>query len=323
MSLPPWQQLPLDAALAIWRGGRLGHALLLCGPARIGKRAVAEALASRLLCMADHRQPACGHCRSCRAIHAGIHPDLLRVEFEINENTGKLRAEILVEQIRAISESLHRSADRGNTRVAIIDPADAMNPAAANAFLKTLEEPLEGRYLLLVCERPQRLPATVLSRCQRIVLSLPAAAVAQSWLQAQGHAGQEVETALAAASGHPGLACLWLREGGMALRAATLEDWQALAKGRVTPLELALRWLGDPQTTGQRLRFLADASAQQARWLAADPAGGAVELRAWTSWFDKINQLRAQLSAPLKHELMLAGLLHEGRSLPPPKEALR
>ncbi len=81
MSLAPWQQGPLERALAAWRAGRLGHALLLCGPEALGKRAVADALAARLLCEADPGEPACGRCRGCRLREAGTHPDLRILTF--------------------------------------------------------------------------------------------------------------------------------------------------------------------------------------------------------------------------------------------------
>lgn len=330
MTLAPWQQPVLDRALAAWRAGRLGHAQLLCGPEALGKRVVAEALAARLLCEAPNHEPACGHCRGCKLRLAGTHPDCRIVTFEEvpKSSPPRLRTEIVVEQVRAIGESMQMTAQRGGAQVVLFDPADALNTAAFNALLKTLEEPAERRYLLLLSSRPQRLPATIRSRCQRLELKLPEPALALDWLRAQGHAPESAATALAAAGGHPGWADAWLRDDRLALREATLRDWEAVARGRQAALAVAGRWLAESDTAALRLRFVADAAVALARaaitggpaplglTVPADPAKLVV-------WFDRINQLRRQLATPLRHELALAGLLLEWRDLLALKENAR
>lgn len=329
MSLTPWQQAPLERALAAWRVGRLGHAQLLCGPEGIGKSALAEALAARLLCEADPLQPACGRCRSCQLRRAGTHPDLQRLSFEEvpKSSPPRLRTELVVEQVRAAGAAMQMTAQRGGAQVLVIDPADALNSAAANALLKTLEEPAERRYLLLLSSRPQRLPATIRSRCQRIELALPAPAQALDWLRSQGHEAGAASAALTLAGGHPGLADAWLREGALALREATLRDWAAVGRGQRAALAVAQSWLAEPAQAGLRLRFVADAALELARGSAGMPMpagltapGDAAKL---ASWFDQLNHLRRQLSAPLKHELALAGLLLEWRRLLAPPETPR
>src|SRR5690606_39287788 len=99
-----------------------------------------------------------------------------------------------------------------------------MSDAAANALLKTLEEPVPGRYLWLLSANPARLPATIRSRCQRLEFRLPPADEAAAWLRARGHADGVATEALAAARGHPGLADAWLRDGGMSLRREVAAD---------------------------------------------------------------------------------------------------
>ncbi|WP_334132711.1 DNA polymerase III subunit delta' [Silanimonas lenta] len=317
--LAPWQQQRLDAALAAWRAGRLGHAQLLCGPEAIGKRAVAEALTARLLCEAAPALPACGECRSCRLLAAGSHPDFRLVTFEVNENTDKLRRELVVEQVRALSGSMQMTAQRGGAQVVLIDPADALNTAAANALLKTLEEPAPNRFLLLLSAEPQRLPATIRSRCQRLEFALPPRAEALAWLEAGGHAPARAAEALEAAAGHPGLADAWLRGGGLALREATLKEWAAVARGIASPLTTAQHWFAEPETAPLRLRFVADATLALARAAAGAPAPLGLtppgDLDKLARWFDSLNRLRQQLAAPLRHELALAGLLAEWRAL--------
>ena len=330
MSLAPWQQPVLDRALAAWRAGRLGHAQLLCGPEALGKRTVAEALAARLLCEAPIEQPTCGQCRACVLREAGTHPDrwLLGFEEVPGSSPPRLRSELVVEQVRRLGETLQMTAQRGGAQVVLIDPAEALNNAAANALLKTLEEPAERRYLLLLSSRPQRLPATIRSRCQRIELALPEPALALDWLRAWGHAAGPAATALAVAGGHPALADAWLGEDRLALREATLRDWEAVGQGRQAALAVAGAWLSEPATAALRLHFVADAAAALARAAATGgpaPAGLTVpaDLAKLVVWFDRINQLRRQLAIPLRHPLALAGLLLEWRGLLAPEKNAR
>src|SRR5687768_12956504 len=203
----PWQTRVYEQAAADLDAGRLGHGLLFCGPSQLGKRAVAERLAQRLLCT-DRRvdgEP-CGECRGCRLLAAGTHPDYQLISFVPNKEGTRLRTEIVIEQVRRLSEQMGLTPQYGGAQIAIIDPADAINHAACNALLKTLEEPVAGRYLWLVSAHPIRLSATIRSRCQRLEFRLPPHDEALAWLRAQSHAGKAAGEALEAARGHPGLA---------------------------------------------------------------------------------------------------------------------
>ncbi len=319
MILAPWQQRRLDLALAAWRAGRLGHAQLLCGPESLGKRAVADALAARLLCETDTTSPTCGECRGCRLRLAGTHPDLRVLTFEVNENTEKLRKELVVDQVRSLGQSMQLTAQRGGAQVVLIDPADALNTASANALLKTLEEPASNRYLLLISAQPQQLAATIRSRCQRIEFATPARAEAQAWMLAQGHPSDRIAEALDAAQGHPGLADAWLRAGLLSVRATTLKEWAGVARGIQAPLAVAQQWLAESELAALKLRFVADAALALARASAGAPAVAGLtppaDIDKLAAWFEQLNRLRLQLSAPLKHELALTGLLAEWRGL--------
>ena len=325
--LAPWQQQRLDTALAAWRAGRLGHAQLLCGPEQLGKRAVADALAARLLCEAPAGDPPCGRCRGCTLREAGTHPDFRLVTFEENPNTGKLRTELVIDQVRTLSGSMQMTAQRGGAQVVLVDPADALNTSAANALLKTLEEPADNRFLLLVSAAPQRLPATIRSRCQRIEFAMPDRDSALAWLQAQNHPAARAAEALEAAQGHPGLADAWLRAGHLALRDTTLKEWAGVARGISAPLGIAQQWMAEPELSALRLRFVADAAVALARGVAgAPPVAGLTapaDVDKLAAWFEQLNRLRLQLSAPLKHELALAGLLADWRDLMATKETRR
>lgn len=325
--MSPWQTRQFDSALAAWRAGRLGHAQLLCGPEALGKRDVAEALAARLLCEADPSLSTCGSCRSCQLRLAGTHPDFRVITLEENEKTGKLRAEIVIEQIRVLGEIMQMTSQRGGAQVVIIDPAELLNNAAANALLKTLEEPANNRFLLLVSAAPQRLSATIRSRCQRMEFALPEREEALTWLLAKGHESKQAAHALEAAQGHPGLADRWLAEGRLVLRDEVLRDLAALSRGTAAPLDVAQAWVADSALTALRLRFAADAALGVARSVAgaALPSGLTPprDVDKLGLWFEQMNRLRAQLAAPLKHELALAGLLGEWRSMQATTETRR
>jgi DNA polymerase-3 subunit delta' len=318
-ALAPWSRAVLERAQRAQADGRLGHALLLCGPQHMGKREVADRLAAWLLCRQRAGEDACGRCRSCELLAAGTHPDFLRLGFLPTDKGDKLRTELVVEQVRELSQWCELSAALGGAQVAIVEPADALNAAAANALLKTLEEPVPGRYLLLVSARPGRMPATLRSRCQRYEFRMPERDAALAWLRQQGHAGAAAESALDLAQGQPGLAARWLAEGGIALRDQVAAALEQLAQDRVGPVELAQRWLADDEA-GLRLRFAAEHALDRAgalHGLRAAPRGLTVpaDFHKLSAWFDAVNRLRDQLRAPLRHDLVLAGLLADWRSL--------
>jgi DNA polymerase-3 subunit delta' len=322
-ALAPWQQRVLDGALAALADGRLGHALLLAGPPDMGKGEVARVLAARLLCTTPGADGlACGVCRGCRLFAAGTHPDLREVTFTLNEKGDKLRSVIGVDQIRDLGHWFSLTPDLGGAQVALIAPAHALNREAANALLKTLEEPARDRYLLLVTDRPGQLAATIRSRCQRLEFRTPPRVEAEAWLHAQGQAPAAAGAALDAARGHPGLAAAWLADGSLALRREVARDLDALAGDRASPLETAARWLGDEHAT-LRLRFAADLARDGgAHGLGAGPPAGLTvpaDFQKLAAWFDAVNRLRDQLALPaLRHDLVLAGLLLEWRSLTRP-----
>ena len=322
----PWQERVYAQAAAALDAGRLGHALLFSGPALLGKRAVAERLAMRVLC--EQRAPGaepCGACRGCRLFALRSqddpprtrpdgslvhpfgrpgHPDFIAVGHEFNEKAKppKMRTELVIEQIRALSERLALTPQFGEAQVALIDPADAVNHAASNALLKTLEEPQPGRYLWLVAAEPARLPATIRSRCQRLEFPLPPREEALAWLQRQGHAAAAAAEALGAARGHPGLADAWLRDGRLALRREVAGDLAKLSRGDVAAVALAQRWNDDD--LGLRLRFAADLALDEAAGL-TDPA----RTRRLAAWFDQANRTGALLRTTVRADLAVAELL--------------
>src|SRR5262249_52905361 len=146
----------------------------------------------------------CGHCPSCRYSIAGQHPDLMRIELlapDAGDGTLTEVDTITIDRIRALTEFVQLTSHRQRAKVAVIAPADRMNVAAANALLKTLEEPPPDTYLILVTEQPRRVPLTILSRCRKLAAPLPSADEARAWLAEQGVASPEL--ALAQMGGAP------------------------------------------------------------------------------------------------------------------------
>ncbi|HEY4317231.1 MAG TPA: DNA polymerase III subunit delta' [Herbaspirillum sp.] len=202
-SLYPWQH---DS----WRQlqqlrARLPHAILLYGAEGIGKTRFAEAFAQSLLCEAPLPDGhACGACDACGWFLQQNHPDFRRVRPEMLEDDpgegsegaegeGKKTAkaarapskEIKIDQIRALADFMNVSTHRSGMRVVVLYPAEALNNAAANALLKTLEEPPPNTIFLLSCNRLDRLLPTILSRCRKFALALPVREEALAWLKQQ------------------------------------------------------------------------------------------------------------------------------------------
>lgn len=320
----PWQQRVYDQAVAALDSGRLSHGLLVCGPASLGKRVVVERLAQRVLCREPAGSEPCGVCRDCTLFlarsqsdpvevrpdgslahpwgHPG-HPDATFVGFENNEKTKKPRSEIVIEQIRTLSEWFSLTPQYGRAQVAVLDPADAINHAACNALLKTLEEPHPGRYLWLLSANPARLPATIRSRCQRLEFRLPPRDEARAWLCAGGHADGDADEALDAARGHPGLADAWLRGDGMALRRSVATDLRKLERGEAAAITIAQAWVAD-EYADARLRHAADLMLAAASDL-TEPA----RTRRLAAWFDMANRARDLLRTTVRADLVVIELL--------------
>jgi len=183
--------------------GRMAHACLIAGPQALGKLELARQIAVTLLCQKKVAK-ACGVCRSCRLFASGAHPDFRMLTFEVNQNTGKLRTELVIGQVRDLNASMQLTNTISPRKVALLYPAEAMNRNTANALLKTLEEPPGEAVLLLVSHDPSRLTATIRSRCQKISVRLPDEQMAVNWLVDEENVDAEAaRTALLASAGSP------------------------------------------------------------------------------------------------------------------------
>ena len=251
------------------------HALMLDGPRGIGKRALALNLARGLLCETPAADgTACGNCASCHYVAAGQHPDLQLIEPFVVDEDGEVEVQdpILIDRIRALIDWVQLTSHRGRAKVAVIVPAESMNPAAANALLKTLEEPPPSTYLILVAHQPGRVPATLRSRCRRMPAPRPEAAAAEAWLVQQGVA--KPGAVLAQAGGSPLTALAMAAPDWQAERAVWM---QAFARPEsLSPVALAARIDAAPKD--QRRERLGQAMDWALAWtadLARATAGGA------------------------------------------------
>ncbi len=143
--------------VAAVRRGAVGHAYLFSGPRGVGKTTTARLLAMAVNCDSDAATPPCGACESCLAVQAAGHPDVIELDAASNNS---------VDDVRELREQVRLAPLRGGRRVWILDEAHMLSRAAANALLKTLEEPPPGLLFVLATTEPEKLPATVLSRCQ-------------------------------------------------------------------------------------------------------------------------------------------------------------
>ncbi|MGB5133031.1 MAG: DNA polymerase III subunit delta', partial [Steroidobacteraceae bacterium] len=229
---------PLREQLAaMLNQGRLPHALLLLGQAGAGQIELAAWLAALILCDRTAAS-ACGECTGCKLFLAGTHPDFYRIGLEEDA------AVIKVEQIRDLSESFSLKSYRGRSKLAIIDPADAMNINSFNALLKTLEEPSDNTYLILTASRSDRLPRTIVSRSARLRLPLPVVADALAWLNGRrNYAGWKCLLTLA--NGAPFLALQYADAGLEEIDAKMQEALDSAAKGQLDVIAAAAAWSRD------------------------------------------------------------------------------
>ncbi|MDZ4811122.1 MAG: DNA polymerase III subunit delta' [Pseudomonadota bacterium] len=324
MKLAPWLLEPWRQLQARRSADRLPHALLLATPAGLGKRSLAKALQASLLCSSPDAQGfACGHCRACQFLAAGSHADAINLTFGLRDD-GKVRTEIVVDQIRALCERFAQTSARGGWRVAIIDPADALNHNAANALLKTLEEPETGVLMILVADDMARLPATIRSRCQRIDIAGPNRAEGVAWLLTQGAAADDAASALDLADGNPGEALLMLAPEARRMVSALIADIAGLAEGKeLAPIaarwsdegaDLRLRTLARLITAAMRSEESASSSPELQRMAAIIVHA---DFRKLSRCWDKLNWSRGQLSSPLRSDLLIIDTLVDLR------EALR
>ena len=301
----PWHGVQWQALDALLKAGTLPHALLLAGAPDIGKFHFARAFASLVLCAEPHGS-ACGRCRNCQLIAAGSHPDLMLIQ---PEERGKA---IRIDAIRELREFCAGRPHQGGWRVILIEPAEALNANAANALLKTLEEPGERTLLLLVSHQPGRLTATVRSRCRLLRLPTPSMEQALPWLGIQLPGETDAESLLVRAGRRP-LRALALASGDLAETFARVEELvTSVADGSVVPAAAAAVSASAHFDTGEALGWLTHFVAARAR---AAIARGERPPQPLFDFFDRLAAVRREhaANANLNAELVWAGLWQDWR----------
>lgn len=232
----PWHEAEWRHFSDMLSHGRLPHALLLAGPKGVGKVSFAHRLACAMVC--EHTSPSerpCGYCKACRLAASGTHPDIHWLE---PEEEGK---SIRIDAVRELIGRSTLTTQAQGMRVFGISPAEAMNRAAANALLKTLEEPVPSSCLVLVSSAPHRLPATILSRCQKLTFRPVDRALAMAWMADQGM-DESAEETLSLAGGAPLLAQQFEIRGRVAEINDMVENMLALKNRKVNPISIAAGW---------------------------------------------------------------------------------
>jgi DNA polymerase III subunit delta' len=233
------QSRAVGALRAALRRGALPHACLFTGPSGVGKELAAVGLTQALLCR-EAPGEGCGRCSTCTRVERFAHPDVLWLLPEEEQVRRRLAGrsdfahvpsrDVRVEQVRKLQERLSLRGLESATKVVLVLSAEAMNPAAQNAFLKTLEEPPQDTTLVLVTSAPDRLLPTLRSRCVRYAFApLPRALVAARLAELRGLQKEQAQAVAALAEGSLERAlALSLKPEQLENRRATIRAFEAV-----------------------------------------------------------------------------------------------
>ncbi len=226
----PWLEAPRQAFLAQLTRQKIPHAQLVGIDSAYGGELLAVFMARAAMCLQPTRVGACGFCKYCQLFDAGNHPDFYHIAADGNQ--------IKVDQIRELCTRLTATAQQNGRRIALIHHSERLNSAAANALLKTLEDPGKDTLLILQSDTPARLMATVSSRCQRIPFVVPSREIIKNWLAQQCDIQEDVTWCLSVVGGPLKLAESLLSDGAQQSRYQSLlqfrKDWaQSLSSGHL------------------------------------------------------------------------------------------
>jgi DNA polymerase-3 subunit delta' len=323
----PWLSEHMASLAASRASDRVPHGLLIHESPGAGGEWLAFWTARLLLCTSSGAKP-CGVCAACKNASENHHADLLVVQ--VTEDSKQIR----IEQVRDLCAELALTSYQGGYKVGIFSPADSMNRFAANALLKTLEEPAKNTLLILVASQPSRLPATIKSRCQRINIRPPTREESMAWLQkakGPGDWGVVLDVIGNAPFSAMNLDPAAVSKLGVETR-QTLSDTLA---GRIDPVAVAERW----SRSDLELRLMTFEN-----WLTERMRGqlatrtDSVEMRAGghlpqpvsvlnirTSYelLDRVRELKASLDSPINRSLALENVLRMLTAAQAPRAGIR
>lgn len=289
----PWLRPHFEQLISSYQAGRGHHALLIQALPGMGDDALIYAITRFLMCQQPEGHKSCGKCRGCQLMQAGTHPDYYTLEPEKGKST------LGIDAVREVSEKLYEHARLGGAKVVWLNDAALLTEAAANALLKTLEEPPEKTWFFLSCREPGRLLATLRSRCRLHHLAAPQESWALSWLEREVTTSQEAaRAALRLCSGAPAAALAMLQPDVQAQREALC---QALGAALDSQNWLSLLPVLNNDRASERLHWLAslllDAlKIQQGATLLSNPD-------VWTLVTTLANRLPAASLRAILHDL--------------------
>jgi DNA polymerase III subunit delta' len=326
-TLPSWLAEQRNELLAM-----PGHALLLHGPSGLGQYELALSIAQAWLCEAPDRgptQPACGQCASCQQVHSRGHTDLVvlmpevlmlqlgwplseKAQKDIDEKKRKPSQEIRIETVREAVSFAELTSGRGRGKAIIVYPAEAMNTPAANALLKTLEEPLGKLRFVLATEAAHSLLPTIRSRCQAVAMRSPSPSQAIAWLTQHVPKGSPSgrDVALLASGNRPLDAMKLLALGADSVWPSIPK---AMQKGQV---QIISGWSG-AQLLDALHKLCHDLWAiklgAQPRFFASPDLPKPPPARALAEWGEQLKRLARVVDHPFKPELLLEDMVQQAK----------
>ncbi|HXS20603.1 MAG TPA: DNA polymerase III subunit delta' [Steroidobacteraceae bacterium] len=311
---PGWLGPEIARLRSAYAAGRLPHALLIHEASGAGGEWLAGWAARMVLCSSPREGAPCEHCISCKRAVQGQHPDLTFVR-PVEAST-----QIRIEQVRELGAELALTAHQGGYKVGILSPADSMNRFAANALLKTLEEPPQKTLLILVASQPSRLPATILSRCQRVRVRAPQRHEAIAWLEATRGPG-EWGRVLDILGPAPMTAAATDAAAVVEVAAEVRRGLEDAASGGLDPVATAERWARselplrlacvENWLTERIHGRMGDRTVFTEVRAGAHPRGQgeSLDLRQLFGLLDSVRELKSSFDAPINRGLALESLL--------------
>ena len=244
----PWHSVQRDRLIAQLKTGKIPHAFLFSGLEGLGKYQFASFFSSYMMCeKSKFQQMPCGECKQCKLFDSESHPDFKIISPEEGS------ASIKVDQVRQLVDFFGKSSQQGGRKIALVSPAEALNHNAANALLKTLEEPSHNSVIILISHQPGMLLPTIRSRCQVVDFTKPKTSDSLAWLKNRSieessqdaYSDEDLMEVLSLANYSPLKAKHYLQFGALKEYHLMLNEISVFLKNDALSSTLATRWNDD------------------------------------------------------------------------------